>query len=81
MLSNWQCALNMIHRMKLDVRVKSRRGLFDMTEFDLRSKHSQFLEFLAKLPGIRSEDAYSVVVDSQDAQHAETVQPPFVDFS
>lgn len=27
---------------------------------------SQFLQFLAKLPGIRSDDAYSVVADLQD---------------
>lgn len=48
---------------------------------DMRRTHSQFLQLLAKLPGVWSDDADGVLADPQDSQHAQAVQPAFVDLS
>lgn len=42
-------------------------------------EHLQLLELLAELPGVWSDDAYSVLVETQNTQHAQAVQPTFVD--
>lgn len=47
----------------------------------MKQTHSQLLQLLAKLPGIWSDGANSVVADPQGTQHAQAVQPTFVDLS
>lgn len=39
---------------------------------------SQFLKLLAKLPGVWSNDANSILADPQDTKHAQAIQPTFV---
>lgn len=45
----------------------------------MKQTHSQFLQLLAKLPGVWSDDADSILADPQDTQHAKAIQPTFVD--
>lgn len=42
-------------------------------------EHLQLLQLLAKLPGVWSDDAHSVLVETQHTQHAQAVKPTFVD--
>lgn len=41
--------------------------------------HLQFLQLLAELPGVWSDDAHSVLVETQHTQHAQAIKPTFVD--
>lgn len=43
--------------------------------------HAQFLQLLAKLPGIWSDNTNGILADPQDTQHAQAIQPTFVDLS
>lgn len=47
----------------------------------MNQTHAQFLQLLAKLPGIWSDNTNSILADPQDTQHAQAIQPTFVDLS
>ena len=45
----------------------------------VKQTHLQFLKLLAEFPGIWSDDADCILADPQDTQHAQAIQPTFVD--
>lgn len=45
----------------------------------LGREHSQFLQLLAELPGVWSDDADGVLAEPQHTQHVQAIQPAFVD--
>lgn len=52
----------------------------DSQDFSYEAKkHSQFLQLLAKLPGVWADDADSILADPKNTQHAQPIQPTFVD--
>lgn len=47
----------------------------------LWKRHLQFLQLLAKFPSIWANDAHGILADPENAQHAQTIQPAFVNLS